>query len=186
MLKKKNHVGRPSNEEKLWKGRRIMVISSLPIFMVAFVGILFSSGSLSNLSGNSVTKYYCKDSSYTLKDDKCIKVLKEEYSLLGDFNLDRVITIDDYELLSNYINLNSNENQLSSVSKLQLLVGDINGDNNVSNDDLEILYDYLNSNKNPEYDAYFSKIGVQKICEDGYKLKNDHCEKIDTVSAIKK
>ena len=72
MLKKKNHVGRPSNEEKLWKGRRIMVISSLPIFMVAFVGILFSSGSLSNLSGNSVTKYYCKDSSYTLKDDKIL------------------------------------------------------------------------------------------------------------------
>ena len=72
MLKKKNHIGRPSNKEIRARKNKKMFIAAISIVFVLLVVGMFETGSLSKLMGNSVTEYYCEDG-YKLKGDKCTK-----------------------------------------------------------------------------------------------------------------
>ena len=73
MFNKKNHIGRPTNEEVKKRKIKKIIYYGTPVFLVALVGVLIATGSFSKLMGNSVTDYYCEDQSYSLDGTNCVK-----------------------------------------------------------------------------------------------------------------
>ena len=94
MFNKKNHIGRPSNEELRNRKIKKIITVAAPVFVVAMIVVAVITGNLTGLMGNSVS-YYCADSSYTpdIKNNRCIK--KIDSILLGDFNFDGKVTTDN-------------------------------------------------------------------------------------------
>lgn len=83
MFGKNHHIGE-SNNIKIKKGKinKIHIIVA-SIILVIIIIVLITTGSLSNLMGNSVvSQYYCEDPSYKLDGDKCVKEIKTNYLFL--------------------------------------------------------------------------------------------------------
>lgn len=183
---KKKHVGRPSNAELISRRNKKVFLFLFPIVIVIMIVVLITTDSLSNLMGNSVTEYYCKDDSYTLKGDKCIKEIKEKSAVLGDVNLDEKITLEDLEMVSDYADLvNDGEEQKSNLNDLQIKVADINQDGEVFYNDETIFREYLDGTVST-YGVYQENIGVKRCCKDGYTLSDKYCLKQETIEAMVK
>lgn len=187
MLGKNHHIGE-SNNNKTKKGKinKIHIIVA-SIILVIIIVVLITTGSLSNLMGNSVvSQYYCEDSSYKLDGDKCVKEIKANPVFLGDINLDNKVSEEDLNLLTEYAELVfEDEQDKSNLSAIQVKVSDINEDGEVYYNDESILREYL-SGSISTYGVYFENIGVKRFCEDGYTLKNDYCSKEVIVPALVK
>ena len=179
MLKKK-----PSNDEI--KARRIkkLLVIGMPIVVILFIIIFVSTGSLSSLMGNSVTQYYCADSSYKLVGDKCEKTIETNYTLLGDIYKDNKITYRDLRTLNSYLS-KEDTNEAFLLSDEEELAADINEDSEVSEADYYILNDFLKKNVST-YSSYYDKIGVVKKCPYKYKLSGDKCIYKETINALNK
>ena len=151
-----------------------------PIVLVGLVITLIVTGSLSKLSGNSVISYYCEDSSYTLEGTNCVKTIVKKSALLADINSDKTVDENDLNLLDAYIKSGTNDR----FSELQFKVADINSDGMVNEMDVQILEGYF-SNVAATAAGYSEKIGIERICENGYKLNGEYCEFVDKIPANK-
>ena len=56
MFDKKNHIGRPTNEELRNRKIKKIAIFSIPVVLVLFAVVFISTGSFSSLMGDSVTQ----------------------------------------------------------------------------------------------------------------------------------
>ena len=188
MFGKNHHIGESNNNNKMKKMKiNKMHIIVASIILVIIIIVLITIGNLSNLMGNSVvSQYYCEDPSYKLDGDKCVKEIKANPAFLGDINLDNKVSEEDLNLLTEYADLVfMDEQDKSNLSNLQVKVSDINEDGEVYYNDESILREYL-SGSISTYGAYFENIGVKRLCEEGYTLKNDYCIKEVIVPALVK
>ena len=167
---KNSHVGRPTNKEiRSRKTRKILLIMIPIVAIVAIVGVV-TNKNLFGLSGNSVTDYSCPSSDYKLEGNNCVIDLSEKSVLFGDINSDETIDISDLELLKKYV---ANDKEVT-FTKLQIKVADINLDGKVTELDAKMLENYFN-NSTAISTSSSEKIGVERICPDGYKLNGTTC-----------
>lgn len=168
------------------KRYKIIIIIILSILFIISFFLVISYTNLFSLMGNTVTQYYCNDSSYTLQGDNCVRITKEGYALLGDVSLDNKITEDDLNILSSYADLvfTGDENS-ANLSDLQIKVADIDQDGEISYIDSTILSEYLSGIINTYY-AYTDDIGIKRLCSDGFKLNSDTCIKKEVTKASSK
>ena len=167
------------------KNKKVIVISIVSFVAVLSIIVLITTGGLSKLMGNSVTEYYCEDSSYKLEGDKCVKEIKEKAAFLGDVNLDDKITNDDLDLVDRYINYVEFEEEDEEISKLkpiQIKVADVSEDGDVYYLDIDLLKAYLEQNT-ATYGTYQENIGTKRICADDFTLEGTECIKKDIVDA---
>jgi hypothetical protein len=73
MFNKKNHIGRPTNEEVRKRKMKKLALYGVPAILIIALIALVSTGSLSKLMGNSVTSYYCENPEYELEGTNCVK-----------------------------------------------------------------------------------------------------------------
>ena len=167
------------------KNKKVIVISILSVVIVLSIIVLITTGGLSKLMGNSVTEYYCEDSSYKLEGDKCVKEIKEKAAFLGDVNQDDKITNDDLELVNRYINyveFEEEDEEISKLTPIQIKAADVSEDGDVYYLDIDLLKTYLEQNT-ATYGAYQENIGTKRICADDFKLEGTECIKKDIVDA---
>lgn len=177
-----SHVGRPSNEElKKRKIKRVLkvVFPLMCLLLVVVAVFLFFSNNLGKTLNNSSTrnlsaiKGYSCDNGYTLNGNKCVKTIKVAPTLLGDIDLDGKLTVNDVKLMSDYLDTESID-----LSNLQFKAGDIDNSGEITYVDLRILSLYFEDNPTlGTYEMYYDKVGVKKLCEQGYSLKNNSCVK---------
>ena len=179
MLKKK-----PGNDEIKARRMKKLLVIGMPIVVILFIIIFVSTGSLSSLMGNSVTQYYCADSSYKLVGDKCEKTIETNYTLLGDIYKDNKITYRDLRTLNSYLS-KEDTNEAFLLSDEEELAADINEDSFVDEADYYILNDFLKKNVST-YSSYYDKIGVVKKCPYKYKLSGNKCIYKETINALNK
>ena len=186
MLGKNNHVGKSNNiKMKKRKINKIHIIVA-SIILVIIIVVLITTGSLSNLMGNSVAnQFYCEDSSYKLDGDKCVKEIKTKAAVLGDVNLDEKIDEQDVKLITDYIDYIFYEEGENNLSDFQIKLADINQDGEVYYVDETILKEYLDGTIST-YGIYQENIGVSRFCEGGYTLQDNYCVKQDVKTAKKK
>ena len=178
---RKNHVGRPSNEElKRRRNKKILLIGA-PIALVGILVILISTGGISKLMGNSVTEYYCEDSTYNLDGTDCVKTITKKAALLGDINSDEKVDNTDLNVLNNYVK----DQKSVTLSEIQLKAADINSDGMISELDVQILEGFF-SKVAATYAELSEKIGVERLCEDDYTLNGKYCYVVETVQAKRK
>ena len=183
---KKNHVGRPTNIEKRNKKIKKFMIIAIPIVFFAIVVIYIVVNGITNSMGNSVVEYYCPDSSYKLDGTNCKKTLKEKAIYLGDINQDEKITKEDYELLSEYVDLVFYEEEdKSSLSDLQIMAADIDENGEVFFVDQTIMREYFEGTVST-YGVYRENIGTKRLCNIGYDLKGEYCYKEEVINALAK
>ena len=183
---KKNHVGRPTNIEKRNKKIKKFMIIAIPIVFFAIVVIYIVVNGITNSMGNSVVEYYCPDSSYKLDGTNCKKTLKEKAIYLGDINQDEKITNEDYELLSEYVDLVFYEEEdKSSLSDLQIMAADIDENGEVYFVDQTIMREYFEGTVST-YGVYRENIGTKRLCNIGYDLKGEYCYKEEVINALVK
>ena len=183
---KKNHVGRPTNIEKRNKKIKKFMIIAIPIVFFAIVVIYIVVNGITNSMGNSVVEYYCPDSSYKLDGTNCKKTLKEKAIYLGDINQDEKITKEDYELLSEYVDLVFYEEEdKSSLSDLQIMAADIDENGEVYFVDQTIMREYFEGTVST-YGVYRENIGTKRLCNIGYDLKGEYCYKEEVINALAK
>lgn len=186
------HIGRSSNQElrqkKIKKIVKVVLIVFLIIILMGGILIFLNNklGIIDNFStkklaiSSTVNGYYCPDSTYKLTKNKCVKTLKESPALLGDVDLDGKITTKDTKLLESYID----DDKQSKFSALQFAAANIDKNGEINYIDLNILSFYFDDNaKVGTYELYYDKIGIEKVCPKGYKLKNKMCEKTITKNA---
>ena len=175
MFKKKNHVGRPSNEELRKRRNKKIILILIPAIAVVLLLILITTGSLSILSGNSVTSYYC-DEGYELgNDSKCHRNIKEKAYYIGDVNMDYVIDEKDDISMQNYFN------KKEEFDEFQKELADVNKDGLFNETDEIILKKHID-NSNVGSNAITNYIG-DKTCKKDYSLENDECVKVETIDA---
>ena len=175
---RKNHVGRPSNEEI--RNKKVMRILSygIPSLLLIIAIILLSSTNLTELSGNSVTSYHCTDSNYTLNGNKCIRIVKEKALLIGDINNDNNVSTVDMGLILSKIKGNT------VLNEFQLAAADINKDGEVDDQDYQIIKMYV-AKENISENMGSYKIGEERICPRDYEETNGYCVKEYVVAAQK-
>ena len=183
MFNKKNHIGRPTNEELRNRKIKKIALYGVPAILIIALITLVSTGSLSKLMGNSVTSYYCENSEYELEGTNCVKNLEMAPALLGDTDSDGVISVQDYDLLSKYIDLEYEDEDTNVLSDFQKLAADIDRDGEISYRDLSILRDYLDSAVST-YNIYYEKIGIDQNCPKDYTLSENKCIKKDIIPAL--
>lgn len=165
--------------------KKIIIISAISIVLVLSIVVLITTGGLSKLMGNSITEYYCEDTSYKLEGNKCVKEIKDKSALLGDVNLDNKVTHEDLDFVKRYIDYIEYEEpdeEISKLTPLQIKAADVSEDNDVYNLDYDILSAYLESNAST-HGVSEENIGVKRICSDGFKLEGTDCIKKDIVDA---
>lgn len=185
MLKKKNSLVISNNDILKSKRNKKILLIGVSIFLVVVIVVLITTGSLSNLMGNSVTEYYCEDSSYKLEGNKCVKEIKERSAFLGDINLDDKVTNEDLDLLTryiNYIDYDEADEEVSNLKPIQIKAADVSEDNEVYNLDIDILREYLESSTST-YGIHQENIGVKRICNDEFTLEGTECVKREIQSA---
>ena len=174
MFKRKNHVGRPSNEElRARKNKKIFIVVFLIAIVFLVVG-LFETGTLSNLMGNSVTEYYCENG-YVLRGKECIKTIKSKAYSIGDVNRDNNIDITDITYMEKYFR------GIQKYDDYQMILADVNLDGKFDVVDVTLLRKYISDMSNGTNSASIY-IG-QKACTKDSKLKNDECIKEDVIAA---
>ena len=143
---KKGHVGRPSNKELRDRKIKKILMYIIPILIVLIGVTLISSGSLNRLMGNSITRYVCEDSTYTLNGNKCTKLIKEKANILGDVNKDTIVNTADVMII------NASIKNVKALDDLAKVLADVNKDGNVDENDITIVSDYVKgiSNDNPK------------------------------------
>ena len=172
---KKNHVGRPSNEElKLRRNKKIIMVLIPVVFLVAIV-LTFMSGSFKNLMGNSVIQFECENGSkpFEQNGNQVCKV-SENAILLGDANLDGKLDSNDIILMQKVVSDDL------KINEYQFAAADINKNDNIESLDIELLTKYLNGEEViSTYKTY--NLGTEKTCIKGYQLTDNKC--VTTVDA---
>ena len=183
-MSKKNHVGRPTNEELRIRRNKKIAMTIFPIALSIIAIIYITINGVSQSMGNSVVEYYCEDPSYSLDGTNCKKTLKEKSIYLGDINQDGKITTEDYELLSKYVELafNDSEDEMN-LSDLQVKAADVDESGEVYAVDETIMREYFDGTVST-YGIYKENIGVKRLCNTGYELKGEFCYKEDVVKAL--
>ena len=180
MFEKKQVVGSDNDNNKRKMIKKMFLIC-IPILLVIIGVLVFTNTDLSKIMGNSVTTYECDDG-YTLKEDKCVKEIKKQAYLIGDVDMDGSVTLADADLIRKYVDdIEFGDGKTVQLSEYQLRLADINKDDDVYYIDEEILKSKLSGNPGT-YGNYASDIDEEKICEEGFELKNDFCVKEDIVS----
>lgn len=181
MFNGKNHVGRPTNEEvKKRKNKKLILYISL--ILIVLIAIMFvSTGSFSSLMGNSITEYNCLSTDYSLEGTNCVKKIEMDFLILGDVDLDGIITENDYSELVKLLN----EDKEKDLTPMQYAVSDIDKNNEVNYLDASIIKDYLNS-KLSTYSGYYDMIGIEKVCPKDYELNGIKCVKKVIIPAVAK
>lgn len=162
----------------------------LSIIVITLMLTVGSNGNViyNTIMSNSVTSsyYYCKDSSYTLKGDKCIKFEYSDQLLAGDANLDGNFDIKDVTYIQLYINNRIN------FDASALLVSDVNKDGSVNKTDLELIQKAIanstkitNGSPSSISDSSKYEIGKEKICLEGYLKNSNRCYRKSVINATK-
>ena len=166
-------------------------ISLIVIFLFVVISTngnrIYNSVVNNSIWGNSVSSsyFYCEDSTYILKGDKCIKNEYSNQLLVGDANLDGIFDITDSTYVQLYIN-----NKLSFDESAKT-VCDVNKDGVVDITDYTMIQKALSSSSitngspNSVNDTSRYNIGKDKVCLNGYVKNNGKCLKKITVNAIK-
>ena len=189
---RKNHVGRPSNEELKRRRTKKMLMISIPICLVIVLIILIMSGKLSNLMGNSVTKihYYCEDNTYKLAGTNCYKTIYINSLLFGDVDGNNKVNIQDVTAIKGYVA------KYIELDDNQKLASDVNQDGVVNDEDASIIQKYLigivDDNKNAQknstngLDSAYT-IGKDRLCPKGYNINKTKtkCSKTINKTALK-
>lgn len=171
------------NKIKLW-----VIIPLLVFFIIILLvfGIFFKFD-FSKIMGNSVlTYYYCLDSSYILKGDRCYKTVYTQSAILGDVNLDGTVNVTDVTMIQKYLA------KVVELNETQKLVADVNKDSLIDVDDVTDLQSFLVGQDNIQtgtLERYVNnKIGKSKICPKTYTYdtKTASCKRLLTVKAESK
>ena len=176
---KNRQVGRVNKLDLKNKKVKNIIMYGLPVLIVVIGIIVITSGSLSNLMGNSVTTYYCEDSTYTLNGTKCTKQIKEKAHLVGDINGDSKVTSVDTAMTNQQIR------KVKSFNEFQIAAMDVNKDGNIDEQDLQIINAYVTeTNVSENMGSY--EVGEELVCPNDYELDNGYCIKTLTVDAKSK
>ena len=158
------------------------------IVIVLFIFISTNGDTIyNNVMNNSVSSsyYYCADSTYILKENKCIKNEYSDQLLVGDANLDGSFDITDSTYVQLYIN---NKIDFDDNSKA---VSDVNKDGVIDITDYTMIQkalsisDITNGSPNSVNDQSKYNIGRDRICLSGYVKNNGRCLKKTIVNATK-
>lgn len=156
--------------------KKTVLILSIAFFVFIIGAIItFVCNKNSSIMGNSVTNYYCEDSSFSLVGTTCVKEEKEKVLILGDLNYDNAINSADIDIMNSYIDKLFDSEDVEFKEE-ELLVADLNKSGEIDYVDLDILKAYVSG-----YDSYntlktlVSNVGVEKLCKNGYKLEGDFC-----------
>ena len=171
-----NHVGRPSNEELKKKRNLKILLYCAPILIIVFVVVLYTSGSLSGLMGNSVSSLYC-DEGYILRGSNCTKTITTTAYLLGDINKDNLLDVSDITAMQRIAN------DFTSIDDEQKALADVNEDGKVDITDMTLLQKYFAGDNSLNTYSQGGNIGRKRVCAVGYNLKGTNCEKIETIPA---
>ena len=147
------------------------------VVLILVVVLIINGFDFKSIMGNSVveTFYYCDDSTYTLELNKCIKSDTSAALILGDVNLDGVVSDADLILLNNYLA------KTSELTDNQLIASDVNSDGIISVGDSENIRLYVNGHTTGS--EYLAKIGTSYVCPKDYELKGNICVSDITVDA---
>ena len=168
-----NHVGRPSNDELKKKRNMKILLFCAPILIIVFVVILYTTGSLSGLMGNSVSSFYC-DEGYTLSGSNCTKTITTTAYLLGDINKDDRVDILDVTAIQRILV------QFVNADDEQKVIADVNEDGTISVSDLTAMQLYFADKSSQDSN---NNIGKKRVCSSGFTLQDINCVKVDTVPA---
>lgn len=146
-----------------------------PILIIVFVVVLYTSGSLSGLMGNSVSSLYC-DEGYILSGSNCTKTITTTAYLLGDINKDNLLDVSDITAMQRIAN------DFTSIDDEQKALADVNEDGKVDITDLTVMQLYFASESSKES----NNINKKRVCMAGFALKNMSCVKVETIAAKSK
>lgn len=141
----------------------------LGVVLVLVILLIINGFDFKSIMGNSVveTFYYCDDSTYTLEGNKCIKSDVSSALILGDVNLDGVVSDADLILLNSYLA------KTSELNENQLIASDVNSDGIISVGDSENIRLFVNGHTTGS--EYLVKIGSSYVCSKNYQLKENVC-----------
>ena len=141
----------------------------LGVVLVLVILLIINGFDFKSIMGNSVveTFYYCDDSTYTLEGNKCIKSDVSSALILGDVNLDGVVSDADLILLNSYLA------KTSELNENQLIASDVNSDGIISVGDSENIRLFVNGHTTGS--EYLVKIGSSYVCPKNYQLKENVC-----------
>lgn len=177
---------------KKLKSKRSKKTYLIPIIIIFFIVVLLIFGiffkfDFSKIMGNSVFTYYCEDETYKLSGKSCYKTVYSSSALLGDVNLDGVVSIMDVTMIQKHLA------KSVELDELQQMAADVNDDNTITNDDVTQLQASLNDSTNIEtgtLEAYTNnkKIGQSNVCIENYYYNKakDSCERNLVVKAQSK
>ena len=139
------------------------------LLIIVVVLVLVGGFDFKTIMGNSVveTFYYCDDSTYTLDNNKCVKSDTVSGIVLGDVNLDGVVSDADLIMLNSYLA------KSTELSENQLVASDVNSDGIISVGDSENIRLYVNGHTTGS--EYLSKIGTSFVCPKNYEIKGNIC-----------
>lgn len=173
----KKNIGLLNKDSK----KKFLLIIGLSVLFIGVGIILIATNSLSGLMGDSVTEYYCEDSSYNLEGTNCVKEIKEKSILLGDLDGDDKVTEADLKVMSIYVDKVFDEEN-PEFTEEQILAADISKDDEIFDNDLTLLKEYFGGNGSMG-NVYSDTIGVERNCKVGYTLNGTWCIKKDIVNA---
>ena len=141
----------------------------LGVVLVLVILLIINGFDFKSIMENSVveTFYYCDDSTYTLEGNKCIKSDVSSALILGDVNLDGVVSDADLILLNSYLA------KTSELNENQLIASDVNSDGIISVGDSENIRLFVNGHTTGS--EYLVKIGSSYVCPKNYQLKENVC-----------
>lgn len=167
-----------NNEKKNKKLLYIVLgVSGGLLFILIFAMFIFNGFDLSSLMGNSVTNqfYYCEDSTYALKENKCLKTNTTSPSILGDVNGDGKVDEIDSETLKKYLG------KTITLTEEQLVAADVNSDGIISVGDSENIRLYASGIV--VENGVIDSIGTLSVCPKNYNLSNGICTEFIEIDA---
>lgn len=178
-MKDDKKIEKKDNKQMLNDTNKKLLFIAIPIVVILVIIALVSTGSFSDLMGNSVSdndNYVCEDSTFTKQGNKCIKNVQEKAYRIGDINKDGVVDALDLSVLKQ-----SNTDSIT-LDDYQQVLGDVNKDGAVDVIDTALMQKYIGENTSGTIGAthYIN----QTACRSGFKLKRGYCYGTITVDAI--
>ena len=109
-MKDDKKIEKKDNKQMLNDTNKKLLFIAIPIVVILVIIALISTGSFSDLMGNSVSdndNYVCEDSTFTKQGNKCIKNVQEKAYRIGDINKDGAVDVLDTALIQKYISENT-------------------------------------------------------------------------------
>ena len=169
---KKNHVGRPTNQEISFRKKKKIIKIVIPVVIVGGMFLALNYTKLSSLMGNSVSsKYYCENNDkLSYNGEKYICTSTKNQILLGDVNKDRKINSADSTMIRKYVL------RIVDLDDTSLVAADVNKDGIVNVKDATIIQKSISGNASTSGTAGTNLLyNEEYVCPISYNLSGFVC-----------